>query len=293
MKNILPFDFDGHEYLELNRDVKEAGVDPVAHYLNFGLKEGRGYRIKTPSVGIAIITCDRLSELSSIVKSVQKFTETPHELIVCNDSKNIHSKSIESQLSVKVIGHRNQGVIRNKNRALYYFSEISPKDIIIILEDDIEVTEFAWEKKWIEATSLYGHINIAPSWFFDQNHLKYYIGGEGTPDNPALFSVVTGQCTAVKKDLVKNMFGYFDSSFRGYGYGHVEWTNRFVRSNFGGRVIAGHYHYLALKDNFIYQPCESFKNPDDLLKNNNHYKIIGNRNGYINPPPDLCEDLYE
>lgn len=104
---------------------------------------------------------------------------------------------------------------------------------------------------------------------------------------------MTGQCTAVKKDLVKNIFGYFDSNFRGYGYGHVEWTNRFVRSNFGGRVIAGQYYYLALKDNFIYQPSDSFKNSGDLLKNNNYYKITGNRNGYVFPPSDISDDLYE
>lgn len=289
----LPADFSPEEYLLINPDVKKAGIDPTVHYLNFGLQEGRTYKITIPSLGIAIVTCDRFQQLSNLVKSVRNLTHTPHELIVCNDSNNLSSDYLKTSFNIKVVGHQNQGVIRNKNRALYYFSEISPKDIIIILEDDIEVAEFGWEKKWIEATSLYGHINIAPPWFFDKNHIKHFRGGDGTPNNPAIFTVLTGQCTAVKKDLVKNMFGYFDSNFKGYGYGHVEWTNRFIRSNFGGRVIAGQNHYFSLKDNFIYHSSESFKNPEDLAKNNNYYKITGARNGYINPPSDLHKDLYE
>ena len=33
--------FDADWYLDQNPDVKEAGVDPVWHYLNYGWKEGR------------------------------------------------------------------------------------------------------------------------------------------------------------------------------------------------------------------------------------------------------------
>ena len=41
-KNQLPkFEFDANVYLELNPDVKEAGVNPYQHYLEFGIKEGR------------------------------------------------------------------------------------------------------------------------------------------------------------------------------------------------------------------------------------------------------------
>ena len=40
----IPADFDPNAYLELHADVKNAGVDPVQHYLEFGLKEGRAYK---------------------------------------------------------------------------------------------------------------------------------------------------------------------------------------------------------------------------------------------------------
>lgn len=42
-KSLLPADFDGARYLELNPDVKEAGADPVKHYLRHGMEEGRAY----------------------------------------------------------------------------------------------------------------------------------------------------------------------------------------------------------------------------------------------------------
>lgn len=40
----VPSDFDPDVYLALHPDVKRAGVDPVAHYLEFGIKEGRAYK---------------------------------------------------------------------------------------------------------------------------------------------------------------------------------------------------------------------------------------------------------
>ena len=40
----LPSDFDPDVYLELNPDLKIAGVDPESHYLDFGASESRVYR---------------------------------------------------------------------------------------------------------------------------------------------------------------------------------------------------------------------------------------------------------
>lgn len=40
----LPPDFDPAVYLELNGDVAKAKVDPVRHYLEYGIKEGRTYK---------------------------------------------------------------------------------------------------------------------------------------------------------------------------------------------------------------------------------------------------------
>jgi hypothetical protein len=43
-QRLLPPDFDPELYLEANPDVRAAGVDPVAHYLKFGRREGRKLR---------------------------------------------------------------------------------------------------------------------------------------------------------------------------------------------------------------------------------------------------------
>ena len=45
--SLLPSDFDPDVYLQLNDDVRQAGLDPARHYLEFGQKEGREYRISS------------------------------------------------------------------------------------------------------------------------------------------------------------------------------------------------------------------------------------------------------
>ena len=49
MKSNLPKDFDPVLYLELNDDVRTAGIDPTKHYEDFGVHEGRPYK---PIAGI-------------------------------------------------------------------------------------------------------------------------------------------------------------------------------------------------------------------------------------------------
>ncbi|PLK50468.1 TylF/MycF/NovP-related O-methyltransferase [Uliginosibacterium sp. TH139] len=44
LKVAIPDDFDADDYLDLNPDVKAAGMDPVEHYLNFGCIEKRAYK---------------------------------------------------------------------------------------------------------------------------------------------------------------------------------------------------------------------------------------------------------
>lgn len=292
MENInVPDDFDPNVYLELNPDVKKVGLDAVEHFLKYGVNEGRQYKRNNVNLGIAVITCDRYEYLEKLVSSIKKYTKQPYELAVFNDSKELKSNLIQEKLEVKTFGNINSGVIRNKNRALYYFAEINPVDVLIILEDDVVITQTGWEKNWVDSAVTYGQINVAPWWFYDAHHIKFYKGGDGTTNNPALFSVITGQCTSVRVDLIKNMFGYFDSKFIGYGYGHVEWTNRFVRSNYGGRFINNEYYYLALKDSFIFETSETFKNNDDLEKNKIIFSSICNSNGFIEAPINIIEDF--
>ena len=40
----LPKDFDPDIYLNLHQDVKDGGMDPVKHFIHYGLAEGRKYK---------------------------------------------------------------------------------------------------------------------------------------------------------------------------------------------------------------------------------------------------------
>ena len=46
----LPDDFDSKVYLQINPDVAARGVNPKKHYLNFGIKEGRKYKLEDAAI---------------------------------------------------------------------------------------------------------------------------------------------------------------------------------------------------------------------------------------------------
>ena len=63
----LPSDFDPKIYLLLHEDVKEAGINPVKHYLEFGINEGRAYR--APKKELEKLLGGRVSECDSYLHS--------------------------------------------------------------------------------------------------------------------------------------------------------------------------------------------------------------------------------
>lgn len=67
MSKKLPNDFDPDLYLELNPDVKAAGVDPRQHYLEWGIKEKRAYKTINSSLSeeTAYYSSDKPSNTNS------------------------------------------------------------------------------------------------------------------------------------------------------------------------------------------------------------------------------------
>lgn len=51
---ILPEDFQGKIYLDLNPDVAKANEDPLSHYLNYGIMENRIYKYQQIPKGASI-----------------------------------------------------------------------------------------------------------------------------------------------------------------------------------------------------------------------------------------------
>lgn len=49
MKDSLPDDFDPAEYLRLHKDVADAGISAVRHYIEHGRQEGRQYKRLPPT----------------------------------------------------------------------------------------------------------------------------------------------------------------------------------------------------------------------------------------------------
>jgi glycosyltransferase involved in cell wall biosynthesis len=50
----LPEDFEPDVYLELHADLREAGVDPVQHYIEYGRAENRDYRYLPPKADVTV-----------------------------------------------------------------------------------------------------------------------------------------------------------------------------------------------------------------------------------------------
>ena len=200
------------------------------------------------NVGIAIITYNRPNFLESCLNSVFNFPTFNAEIAVFDDASLDNSCEIASKYCKYFSGKSNEGVVVNKNRALYYFTEISPKDIIIILEDDVNVESCNWISDWTDAASKYGHMNYIPPWFFDPSLSDNFVSGLGSVADPYIFTLVTGQCTSVRADLIRSSVGYLNPLFKGYGHGHVDWTLRFINLDYGGRhTSSGHNFFLALK----------------------------------------------
>lgn len=92
--NSLPADFSPDDYLSLHPDVRAAGVDPIQHYLLYGIKEGRQYRVNHFStreslpgepgfqpLPLVIISYNRGAMLRRVIASYSRQT-VPVEIIV-------------------------------------------------------------------------------------------------------------------------------------------------------------------------------------------------------------------
>ena len=193
-------------------------------------------------IGVAIISYERLKCLQTCLESI--FNSSAYsridELVVFDDGSDYDLNAqlvIPDCFSCRLFqSKQNHGVIVNKNRALYYFAELNPVDVVVILEDDVMVSDGDWLSPWVESVKIHGHMNYSPGYFRIPEYQKFWHRPEskGTPEDPFSYSVVTGQCTALDVELIRSKVGYLNPLFQGYGCGHVEWATRFIRLGFGG-----------------------------------------------------------
>lgn len=219
--------------------------------------------IATLNVGIGVITYNRKDHLAKTVEAIKAFTTGDYQLVVADDGSNDDTVEWCGQNKVPHTNCPNKGVVRNKNRALYYLNEVKKVDVLILLEDDCRPNKESWQKEWVIAALLWGHINYAHKRIIKKEGAV--VSGTGASTLPYLCKLVTGQCTACSKDAMENI-GYLDPRFSGYGAGHVEWTERFIRQGFNGSTEK-HWVYPAINTGLNSDDAPTFKNPEQLEKN--------------------------
>lgn len=219
--------------------------------------------IATLNVGIGVITYNRKDHLAKTVEGIKAFTTGDYQLVVADDGSKDDTVEWCEQNKVPHTNCANKGVVRNKNRALYYLNEVKKVDVLILLEDDCRPNKENWQKEWVIAALLWGHINYAHKRIIKKEGAV--VSGTGSSTLPYLCRLVTGQCTACSKDAMDNI-GYLDPRFNGYGAGHVEWTERFIRQGYNGSTEK-HWVYPAINTGLNSDDAPTFKNPEQLEKN--------------------------
>ena len=168
-------------------------------------------------LGIGIITYERLGGCAAALACVQQYTTCPYRLVVADDGSTDGTRSYCLRQGVQVVGRSNRGVAHNYNRALWALRECDP---IILLDSDIWPTEYEWQKRWIDAAAMWGHVNFC----FDA------VCGYGTAADPYLCEHFGCGCCATSAAAFRAV-GYQDPRFYGIGFSiaHAEWTFRFEK----------------------------------------------------------------
>lgn len=218
------------------------------------------------AIGIAVTTHNRSEQLGRLLKSLRSNTKAKIPIAVFDDGNTVHPTDENQKLCDFYIQAPSSGLAENKNRGLYFFSEINPVRRIVLIEDDLLITAPNWLKKWRRAIDQFGHINLTfPSW--NQNEASF-IGGKGTPRKPHRWTKVTGQVTGADMTVMKERIGYMNPMFAGFGHEHLEWTERWISEGFGDKKTKEKRIYFALEAQGIeLQDCPSTGQDHDTSRN--------------------------
>ncbi|MFM7547834.1 MAG: glycosyltransferase [Cyanobacteriota bacterium] len=216
-------------------------------------------------IGIAITTYNRREQLLKLVTSLRARTHSRVPVVVFDDGGSDGSREAVAPLVSAYIQAENRGITVNKNRALDYFCKIRPAKRVLILEDDLVVTEPGWLKAWKRAIDHHGHINLAlPQW---SKSGREFQGGRGTPKHPECWRKVSGCAMGARIRLVKRSIGYLNPRFSGYGYEHAEWTERWIAAGYGGAITPRGRVYFALSRGLTLQPAQSSAAAEQIASN--------------------------
>lgn len=228
---------------------------------------------RATKLGIGITTYNRCESLRQCLTHVQRYTRQPFHLIVADDGSNDETANFLRQENLALVTGSNRGVIWNKNRALFILHHIVNCDVIILLEDDCYPTEENWQAAWVNAARGWGHANLAGRWFRQE-----FLGGSGTVEDPIISQSTSGQCAAFSREALL-FCGFMDTRFKGYGFGHIEHSQRMVRSGYGGlmRLDAAwkmRPHDYLLAANLKMLRVGSFRSGNSIQRNAQVFKEL-------------------
>ena len=232
-------------------------------------------------IGIAITTYNRREQLLQLVTSLREHTNPRVPVVVFDDGGCDGSREVVAPLVSAYIRAENRGITVNKNRALFYFCRIQPVKRVLLLEDDLLVTQPGWLKLWKRAIDHHGHINLAlPKW---SKQSREFRGGRGTARDPERWRRVSGCAMGASTKLIRKQVGYINPRFSGYGYEHAEWSERWIAAGHGGAITPRGRVYFALSDGLTLQPAESHANPQQIASNREVFLEL-RRQGYPRAP---------
>lgn len=217
------------------------------------------------AAGIAIITYKRPDHLEACLDHVLRHSKGDFSLIVSSDEEeNAAVTKICADRGVTLLSGPNRGVIWNKNRALHYFMTRTDCDPIILLEDDAKPIENDWLQDWVEATRRWDHVNFSAPGLLAAAAGR--ISGAGTPADPHIAPLVTGQCTSTSRRAME-IVGYLDPRFKGYGYGHAEWSIRHTKMLHPSLSRGDKDTFYSITGHILDTAADTFRNNDDVARN--------------------------
>lgn len=179
------------------------------------------------SIGIGVITYNRLQSLKRLLESIKRYTYSPYDLWVADAGSTDGTLEWLHKNNYQFISGPQVGVSWNKNRALRMLQNC---DYIFLFEDDIEIIRSEWEKIYIKAIKLTGI-----------QHFNYFAvkRDKKGPRKPDKFDDITieyykelqAPVQVFTKKVIAALGGFSYRYKEGPG-GHVDYTERIIKAGF-------------------------------------------------------------
>ena len=274
--NFVDFLRDFSDFLFNKDDVLAFRLMSLAHhyrkngpYIKNKLHMLENRVLSGLKVGVAIVTYNRIDYVKKNVEAVKELSSLPINLLVADDGSSDGTIEWCKKEKVACISAENSGVFRNKNRALYYLREVEKSDVIILLEDDCRPKIKGWDIEWVLASLFWGHVNHLCNDAMEAGGISQW---NGTRYNPYFSKEFSGQCTGCSADAL-NKIGFLDPNFSGYGYGHIEWAERFLNCSYNGAFSKKGYRFPCISYGLFSENISTEKNVEQI-ENNRKIKFL-------------------